>query len=30
VNDGDADGFEAAVLDHMRRVHALNPRGVAR
>jgi len=30
VNNGDADGFEAAVLAHMRRVHALNPRGVAR
>ncbi|MCQ4122482.1 GntR family transcriptional regulator [Rhodococcus tibetensis] len=30
VNDGDADGFDRAVLAHMRRVHALNPRGAAR
>ncbi|MEN0137676.1 MAG: GntR family transcriptional regulator [Rhodococcus sp. (in: high G+C Gram-positive bacteria)] len=30
VAAGDAAGFDAAVLVHMRQVHALNPRGVAR
>ncbi|MFZ2173218.1 MAG: GntR family transcriptional regulator [Rhodococcus sp. (in: high G+C Gram-positive bacteria)] len=30
VAAGDADGFDSAVLEHMRSVHALNPRGAAR